>query len=78
MGHPSAAQQGRSDAHWRTYVPADTFAIQPAGPFLLDADGSRLQSYKDRGSQGFSATKARPLSCLDPYLADPAQTQTWI
>jgi hypothetical protein len=35
----------------------------------LDADDTLLYSYKDRGILGFSATMARPLSFLDPYLA---------
>jgi hypothetical protein len=56
-------------AHWRTYVPSDNFLTQRGGTFLLDADDTLLYSYKDRGILGFSATMARPLSYLDPYLA---------
>ncbi len=56
-------------AHWRTYVPSDTHLTQRGGTFLLDADDTLLYSYKDRGILGFSATMARPLSFLDPYLA---------
>jgi hypothetical protein len=55
--------------HWRTYVPSDNFLTQRGGTFLLDADDTLLYSYKDRGILGFSATMARPLSFLDPYLA---------
>ena len=55
-------------AHWRTYVPSDNFLTQRGGTFLLDADDTLLYSYKDRGILGFSATMARPLSFLDPYL----------
>ena len=56
-------------ANWRTYVPSDIFLTQRGGTFLLDADDTLLYSYKDRGILGFSATMARPLSFLDPYLA---------
>jgi hypothetical protein len=56
-------------AHWRTYVPSDNHLTQRGGTFLLDADDALLYSYKDRGILGFSATMARPLSFLDPYLA---------
>ena len=56
-------------AHWRTYVPSYNFLTQRGGTFLLDADDTLLCSYKDRGILGFSATMARPLSFLDPYLA---------
>jgi hypothetical protein len=56
-------------AHWRTYVPSDTFLTQRGGTFLLDGDDALLYSYRDRGLLGFSATMARPLSFLDPYLA---------
>lgn len=55
-------------AHWRVYVPSDTYLTQHGGTFLLDADDALLYSYKDRGILGFSATMARPLSFLDPYL----------
>ena len=56
-------------AHWRTYVPSDNHLTQRGGTFLLDADDTLIYSYKDRGILGFSATMARPLSFLDPYLA---------
>jgi hypothetical protein len=56
-------------AHWRTYVPSDNFLTQRGGTFLLDADDTLLYSYRDRGILGFSATMARPLRFLDPYLA---------
>ena len=56
-------------AHWRTYVPSDNHLTQRGGTFLLDEDDGLLYSYKDRGILGFSATMARPLSFLDPYLA---------
>jgi hypothetical protein len=55
--------------HWRTYVPRDDFLTQRGGTFLLDGDDSLLYSYRDRGILGFSATMARPLSFLDPWLA---------
>jgi hypothetical protein len=56
--------------HWRTYVPCDDFLTQRGGTFLLEVDDSLLYSYRDRGILGFSATMARPLSFLDPYLVD--------
>jgi hypothetical protein len=58
-------------ANWRTYVPRDDFLTQRGGTFLLEADDSLLYSYRDRGMLGFSATMARPLSFLDPYLGAP-------
>ena len=54
--------------HWRTYVPRDDFLTQRGGTFLLEADDSLLYSHIDRGILGFSATMARPLSFLDPWL----------
>ncbi len=54
--------------HWRTYVPADDFLTQRGGTFLLETDDTLLYSHRDRGILGFSATMARPLSFLDPYL----------
>jgi len=55
--------------NWRTYVPCDDFLTQRGGTFLLEDDDTLLYSYKDRGILGFSASMARPLSFLDPYLA---------
>jgi hypothetical protein len=55
--------------HWRTYVPRDDFLTQRGGTYLLERDDSLLYSFQDRGLLGFSATMARPLSFLDPYLA---------
>jgi hypothetical protein len=54
--------------HWRTYVPRNDFLTQRGGTFLLETDDSLLYSYRDPGILGFSATMARPLSFLDPYL----------
>ncbi len=54
--------------HWRSYVPRDDFLTQRGGTFLLEADGSLLYRHIDRGILGFSATMARPLSFLDPWL----------
>lgn len=54
--------------HWRTYVPRDDFLTQRGGTFLLDADDSLLYSHRDAAILGYSATMARPLSFLDPYL----------
>ena len=54
--------------NWRTYVPCDDFLTQRGGTFLLEEDDTLLYSYKDRGILGFSASMARPLSFLDPYL----------
>ena len=54
--------------HWRTYVPRDDFLTQRGGTFLLEADDTLLYSHRDRGILGFSATKARPHSFLDPFL----------
>jgi len=53
---------------WRTYVPRDDFITQRGGTYLLDGDDTLLYSYQDRGILGFSATMARPLAFLDPYL----------
>ena len=53
---------------WRTYVPRDDFITQRGGTFLLDANDALLYSHRDRGILGFSATMARPLAFLDPYL----------
>lgn len=55
--------------HWRTYVPRDDFLTQRGGTFLLDVDDTLLYSHRDAGILGFSATMARPLSFLDPWLA---------
>ena len=55
-------------SHWRTYVPCDDFLTQRGGTFLLEDDDTLLYSYMDRGILGFSASMARPLSFLDPYL----------
>jgi hypothetical protein len=54
--------------HWRTYVPRDDFLTQRGGTWLLERDDSLLYSFQDRGLLGFSATMARPLSFLDPWL----------
>ena len=55
--------------HWRTYVPRDDFLTQRGGTFLLEADDTLLYSHRDRGILGFSATMARPLCFLDPFLS---------
>jgi len=55
-------------AHWRTYVSRDDFLTQRGGTFLLEADDTLLYRHRDPGILGFSATMARPLSFLDPYL----------
>jgi len=49
-------------------VPRDDYLTQRGGTFLLDADDSLLYAHRDRGILGFSATMARPLSFLDPFL----------
>ncbi|MEX0588628.1 MAG: peroxiredoxin-like family protein [Cyanobium sp.] len=54
--------------NWRTYVPCDDFLTQRGGTFLLEDDNSLLYSFVDQGILGFSATMARPLSFLDPFL----------
>jgi len=56
--------------HWRTYVPRDDFLTQRGGTWLLERDDSLLYSFQDRGLLGFSATMARPLSFLDPWLRE--------
>jgi len=58
-------------SHWRTSVPRDDFLTQRGGTWLLDRDDSLLYSFQDRGLLGFSATMARPLSVLDPWLQEP-------
>ena len=55
-------------SQWRTYVPCDDYLTQRGGTFLLDADNALVYSHRDRGILGFSATMARPLSFLDPWL----------
>jgi hypothetical protein len=57
-------------SHWRTYVPRDDFITQRGGTFLLEADDSLLYSHRDQGLLGFSATMARPLAFLEPYLSN--------
>ncbi|MCP9933979.1 AhpC/TSA family protein [Cyanobium sp. Candia 9D4] len=54
--------------HWRTYVPRDDFLTQRGGTYLLEADDTLLYSHRDPGILGFSATMARPLSFLEPFL----------
>lgn len=54
--------------HWRTYVPSDDHLTQRGGTFLLDADDTLLYEHRDAGILGFSATMARPLRFLDPWL----------
>lgn len=58
--------------HWRTYVPTDAYLTQRGGTFLLDADDSLLYAHRDAGILGFSATMARPLSFLEPWLGAAA------
>ncbi|KMM16978.1 peroxiredoxin-like family protein [Synechococcus sp. GFB01] len=53
---------------WRTYVPRDDHLTQRGGTFILNADDTLLYSHRDAGILGFSATMARPLSFLEPYL----------
>lgn len=55
--------------HWRTYVPDEAFITQRGATVLLDGDDSLLYVHRDPGILGFSATMARPLSFLDPYLS---------
>ena len=55
-------------SHWRTYVPRDDHLTQRGATYLLERDDSLLYGFQDRGLLGFSATMARPLSFLDPYL----------
>jgi hypothetical protein len=54
---------------WRTYVPTDDFLTQRGATFLIDTDDTLLYSHRDRGLLGFSATMARPLGFLEPYLS---------
>ncbi len=54
--------------HWRTYVPTDDHLTQRGGTFLLESDDTLLDSHRDAGILGFSATMARPLSFLEPWL----------
>lgn len=59
---------------WRTYVPSDAFITQRGGTFLLEADDTLLYRHLDRGILGFSATMARPLAFLDPFLGPLSST----
>ena len=54
--------------HWRTYVPHDRALTQRGGTYLLDRDDTLLYAHRDPGILGFSATMARPLAFLDPWL----------
>ena len=62
-------------SHWRTYVPRDDFITQRGGTFLLETDDSVLYSHRDPGLLGFSATMARPLAFLEPYLSGALPSQ---
>jgi len=53
---------------WRTYVPTDEHLTQRGGTFLLEADDTVLYAHRDAGILGFSATMARPLTFLEPWL----------
>ncbi|MGC6483864.1 MAG: peroxiredoxin-like family protein [Synechococcus sp.] len=53
---------------WRTYVPCDDFITQRGGTFVVEADDSLLYVHRDRGILGFSATMARPLEFLKPFV----------
>lgn len=57
---------------WRTYVPSDAHLTQRGGTFLLDADDTLLYVHRDAGILGFSATMARPLRFLEPWLKPAA------
>jgi len=54
---------------WRTYVPCDDFITQRGGTFVLEADDSLLYVHRDQGILGFSATMAKPLDFLKPFVA---------
>ncbi|EAU73436.1 hypothetical protein RS9916_28034 [Synechococcus sp. RS9916] len=54
---------------WRTYVPCDDFITQRGGTFVLEADDSLLYVHRDQGILGFSATMAKPLDFLTPFVA---------
>ena len=54
--------------HWRTYVPSNDYLTQRGGTFLLDADDSLLYVHRDPGLLGFSATMAKPLQFIEPWL----------
>lgn len=55
-------------SRWRTYVPSDAFITQRGGTFLLETDNTLLYQHRDPGILGFSATMARPLAFLEPFL----------
>ena len=56
---------------WRAYVPSDHYLTQRGGTFLLEPDNTLAYEHRDRGILGFSATMARPLQFLEPFLAEP-------
>ena len=58
--------------HWRTYVPRDDYLTQRGGSFVVEADNTLAYVHRDRGILGFSATMARPLQFLEPFLSRPA------
>ncbi|MBE9154996.1 AhpC/TSA family protein [Cyanobium sp. LEGE 06113] len=61
---------------WRTYVPHHRHLTQRGGTFLLETDDTLLYSHRDPGLLGYSATMARPLSFLDPFLESPVSPST--
>ena len=61
---------------WRTYVPHDRHLTQRGGTFLLETDDTLLYSHRDPGLLGYSATMARTLSFLDPFLEPAASPPT--
>ncbi|MFO8236717.1 MAG: AhpC/TSA family protein [Prochlorococcaceae cyanobacterium] len=54
--------------HWSTYVPRPDHLTQRGGTVLLGEDDTLLYQHRDPGILAFSATMARPLSFLEPYL----------
>jgi hypothetical protein len=62
-------------SRWRTYVPRDEFITQRGGTYLLAADNTLLYRHRDPGILGFSATMARPLAFLEPFLEPVASAQ---
>ena len=73
MGPASAAHHGRRDGPWAPLRSCRHRSHPARRSAPLDADDSLLVGDKDRGILGFSATMARPLSCLDPSLAPASQ-----
>jgi len=58
--------------NWDAYVSDSRFVDVRGATFLFDEDGATLYEYEHRGVLTYSATMARPLSFLAPYIGAKA------